>query len=118
MSASSSRAPSQRREQADRASYTAGQALVGVVNDPRDNNTTWWGFKAQDNSWRDPPPPLDTSRYPLITKQDLERFLRIVGDGKYEQFLEDRDSLLAGQQQQMLLEGQGERRVTHAGQSC
>mmetsp|Transcript_10458 Transcript_10458/g.22439 ORF Transcript_10458/g.22439 Transcript_10458/m.22439 type:complete len:1189 (-) Transcript_10458:119-3685(-) len=99
-----SRAPSIR----DRSSYTAGQALVTIVNDPRAdaNKAGWWGFWAQDTSWKEAPPQLDTSRYPNITRADLEFYLRIVGNGRYRQFQQDRISLEEGRQQQLIMEGQ------------
>ncbi len=89
---------------------TAGQALVSAVNDPRSQKTGsgWFGIKAVDNSWRDPPPPVDAWKYPDITKQDFERYLQIVGKGRVEQFQQDRASLAEGLSQQLLLEGKGE----------
>ncbi len=85
--------------------YTA-QSVSGLVNDPREQ-LTWWGFQTKDMSWKDPPPPLDPYRYPNITRQDLERYLSIVGDGKHEEFLEDRRALAQGHQQQLMMEGEG-----------
>ena len=60
-----------------------------------------------DTSWRDPPPPLDSWKYPNITRADFERYLQIVGHGRVEQFQQDRDSLAEGLKQQQLLEGEG-----------
>lgn len=91
---------------ADRSAYSAGQALVTVVNDPRaDKNQGWagyWGFKAQDLSWQDPPPPLDPFKYPPYKRQDFEAYLRIVS-GAYEAFLGDRASLADAALRQLLL---------------
>ena len=80
-------------------------ALMTVVNDPRaDANKNWlWGLgRMPDNSWAEPPPPLDPTRYPNVKLRDLEPYLRIVR-GTHEAFLKDRDSLGEAFQRQMLL---------------
>ena len=100
-----------RSNDCDRSRYTAGsQSLVSATNDPRSDSSRsgWFGFKAAvDTSWRDPPPPLDSWKYPNITRADFERYLQIVGHGRVEQFQQDRDSLAEGLKQQQLLEGEG-----------
>ena len=84
-----------------------GQALVTVTNDPRADNQAWWGFRVQDNSWKDPPPAMDPLRYPPITRRDLELYLRLVGGGRLRQFCHDRITLQEGMQLGLALEGQG-----------
>ena len=94
----------------DRAKYASAAAtLVSATNDPRSDSqrTGWWGFKTQDTTWKDPPPPLDSWKYPEVTRADLERYLQIVGHGRVEQFHQDRGSLAEGLKQQQLLEGEG-----------
>ncbi len=49
-----------------------------------------------DTSWQDPPPPIDTMRYPPVTRRDLARYLAIISEGRYEQFLQARQSLAMG----------------------
>ncbi|EFJ41568.1 hypothetical protein VOLCADRAFT_107628 [Volvox carteri f. nagariensis] len=95
----------------DRSAYTAGQALVTVVNDPRadaaKNWGAWLGFRVPDVSWQDPPPPIDTMRYPPVTRRDLAKYLALVADGSFEQFQQTRQSLALGgiSQQFMSFEG-------------
>ncbi|GAX73142.1 hypothetical protein CEUSTIGMA_g595.t1 [Chlamydomonas eustigma] len=108
-SSSSHGRPALKTNGLEKNSYVAGQALVTAVNNPRSDNlkTNWWGFKAVDNSWRDPPPPRDTWKYPDIGRQDLDAYLQIVGNGRCEQFHQDRESLADGLKQQLLVEGEG-----------
>ena len=90
--------------------FLGAAALVSATNDPRSeaNKTGWFGLKAPpDNSWKDPPPPLDSWKYPEVTVADLQRYLQIVGNGRVEQFHQDRESLAEGHRQQLLVEGQG-----------
>ena len=90
--------------------FLGAAALVSATNDPRSdaNKTGWFGLKAPpDNSWKDPPPPLDSWKYPEVTISDLQRYLQIVGNGRVEQFHQDRESLAEGHRQQLLVEGQG-----------
>ena len=99
------------RSEQERAKYASAAAtLVSATNDPRSNSqiSGWWGFKAVDTSgWRDPPPPLDSWKYPDVTRADLAPYLSIVGHGRGEQFHQDRLSLVEGLKQQKLLEGEG-----------
>ena len=98
------------RSEQERAKYASAAAtLVSATNDPRSDSqiSGWWGFKAVDTSWRDPPPPLDTWKYPDVTRADLAHYLSIVGHGRGEQFHQDRISLAEGLKQQKLLEGEG-----------
>ncbi|GIL88845.1 hypothetical protein Vretifemale_16775, partial [Volvox reticuliferus] len=94
----------------DRSAYTAGQTLVTVVNDPRldaaKNWSAWLGFRVPDVSWQDPPPPIDTMRYPPVTRRDLARYLALISGGSYDQFQQARQSLaLGGISQQMMALG-------------
>ena len=94
----------------ERPGYLMGQALVTVTNNPRAESQAWWGFRMQDNSWKDPPPPLDPVRYPPITRQtrELDQYLRLLAGDRLQQFYQDRASLEAGMQLTLALEGQGE----------
>lgn len=96
------------KELPDRSAYAAGQSLSAVVNDPRADHSRGWGawlglnFKVPDTSWQEPPPPVDTMRYPPISMQQLQGYLSILGDGKFNQFLADRTSMQHGTLAQQL----------------
>ncbi|GLC48694.1 hypothetical protein PLESTB_000126600 [Pleodorina starrii] len=94
----------------DRSAYTAGQTLVTVVNDPRADAAkswgAWLGFRVPDVTWQEPPPPIDTMRYPPVTRRDLAKYLALLSDGCYEQFQAARQSLaLSGISQQLMTLG-------------
>ena len=111
--ASSSTSRSEVSERSRKNAQYGAAALVSATNDPRSEaKTGWWGFKAPtDNSWKDPPPPLDSWKYPEIGIADFQRYLQIVGQGRVEQLHQDRTSLAEGHRQQLLLEGQGGTRI-------
>lgn len=76
-------------EQLDPAVYGVGQTLVAVCNDPRKPKSFWSKFYSQDLG--PGPPPLDETKYPSVTRRDLEGYLQIAR--KYETFWHDRQSL-------------------------
>lgn len=83
----------------DRSVYTVGQTLVSIVNDPRTagqpQGGSWFFGGGGDAPQADaPPPPIDASRYPPVTLQDLGDYLKVVR-GTYERFVRDRASLEA-----------------------
>ncbi|KIZ01614.1 hypothetical protein MNEG_6350 [Monoraphidium neglectum] len=83
----------------DRSVYTVGQTLVSIVNDPRTAglpaSTGFWGFGSHDAPQADAqPPPIDASKYPAVSQQDLNQYLKVVR-GAYERFVRDRESLEA-----------------------
>ncbi|GFR44494.1 hypothetical protein Agub_g5757, partial [Astrephomene gubernaculifera] len=98
----SSHGTSHKRPEVDRSDYAVGQTLVAVVNDPRaDAQKNWgtWlglGFRVPDVSWQEPPPPIDSMRYPPISHRDLAKYLALVSEGRYKQFQQDRQSLAVG----------------------
>lgn len=49
---------------------------------------TWLGlgFKVPDMTWQEPPPPIDSMRYPAVTRRDLAKYLSLVGEGQWAAF--------------------------------
>lgn len=83
----------------------SGQALVAVVNDPRnDDRKTYFGWRVPDTPWQqEVPTPLDPARYPPVSKGDLQHYLRSVDHGKLGQFRHDREVLDQTLDQELLL---------------
>lgn len=81
----------------DRSFYTVGQTLASIVNDPRAPSQSggFWGYGAEaTQQLPPPPPPLDPSKYPSVSKADLQRYIGLV-HGAHEKFAKDRQSLEA-----------------------
>lgn len=73
-----------------------GQTLASVVNDPRTAGQTsggFWGL-GHDASQAPTAPPLDPSKYPHVTKADVQKYIDLVHDA-YDRFIRDRQSLEA-----------------------
>eukprot|EP00798_Chlamydomonas_sp_ICE-L_P027701 gene27701-7343_t len=87
------------------------QTIITAVNDPRQdikNSGGWFGFRSQESVWTNqPPPPIDTTRYPNISRQDLAQYLNFVGgdEGRLRVFAQDRSSLEQGLQIGLAIEG-------------
>lgn len=76
--------------------YTVGQTLASIVNDPRtagQSSGGFWGL-AHDASQAPTAPPLDPTKYPNITKADVQSYVDLVHEA-YDRFLRDRQSLEA-----------------------
>ncbi len=87
----SNRKRSQPRDEIDRSVYTVGQTLASVVNDPRAANQQN-AFWAHDSKKDVPIPPVDPTKYPPVTRQDFQRYVKVV-HGTYERFMQDRGRL-------------------------
>lgn len=88
-----------------RACLISGQALIAVVNDPRnDPRKTYFGWRVPETPWQqEVPAPIDPVRYPPVSKADLQHYLSTVDQGKLEQFRHDRDVLEQTLEQELLL---------------
>lgn len=95
----------------DRSFYTVGQTLASIVNDPRASSQAggFWGLAAeatQGPSLPPPPPPLDPTKYPPVSRSDLQHYIAQV-HGAYERFERDRASLEAFDAQHQGKQGGG-----------
>lgn len=80
----------------DRSFYTVGQTLASIVNDPRatsQSSGSFWGL-SQEAAQPPQPPALDPSKYPPVSRADVQRYLDLV-HGAYERFMQDRHNLEA-----------------------
>lgn len=82
-------------DEIDRSFYTVGQTLASIVNDPRAASQSggFWGL-ANEATQLPPPPPLDPTKYPHVSKADLQRYIELVHRA-YDKFIKDRQSLEA-----------------------
>lgn len=94
LGASARRGRSAAYDDVDRSIYALGSTLASIVNDPRLTSTSssFWGLGSSADAEPPPPPPLDPTRYPPVSRADLQGYVNLV-HGTYERFERDCQAL-------------------------